>query len=165
MSDTLENRLKVLEARIVELESIEAVRATILEYAAVHDRGMSDAVADLFTQDAVLDITGYGEQFDTSLSGQDAIWAMYNRLDARHNFNPPFKHMLTNCHITIEGHNDAVAVTYLDEWGGPQTNRGPGGGLYHDRLKRQADGQWRFSHKKIVSISEQTVDDAIKGGI
>jgi ketosteroid isomerase-like protein len=164
MTQDLETRLTALENRIAELESIEAVRATILEYAHVHDRGMSDSVADLFTEDTVLDITGYGEQFDTSLSGQDAVRAMYNRLDARHNFNPPFKHMLTNCLITIEG-DEAVAITYLDEWGGPQTKRGPGGGLYHDRLRKEADGQWRFAHKKIISISEQTVDEAIRDGI
>jgi len=164
LSEDLENRLEALEARIVELESIEGVRAAILQYAHVHDRGMSDAVADLFTDDAVLDITGYGEQFDTSLTGQDAIRAMYNRLDARHNFNPPFKHMLTNCQITVEG-DEAVAITYLDEWGGPQTDKGPGGGLYHDRLRKEDDGQWRFSHKRIISVSEQTVDEAVKEGI
>jgi len=164
MSNDVEARLAALEARIIELESIEGVRTAILQYAHVHDRGMSDDIADLFTEDTVLDIIGYGEQFDTSLQGQDAVRAMYNRLDARHNFNPPFKHMLTNCHITIED-DEAVAITYLDEWGGPQTENGPGGGLYHDRLRKEADGQWRFAHKKIISISEQTVDEAVKGGI
>ena len=167
MSSNLAAAVQKLEARIQELEAMEAVRTTILNYALAHDRGQSDVVADLFTEEAVLDIAGYGPDLDTSIKGREGIRAMYTALDAKYRNNPPFKHMITNCHITIEGHdgNEAVAVTYLAEWGGPKTDSGPGGGLYHDRLRLEDDGQWRFAHKRIISTSTQTIDDALSHSI
>jgi uncharacterized protein (TIGR02246 family) len=164
MTGTDSDRLDRLEARIDQLESVEAVRSTILEYVLAHDRGQSDRVADLFSEGARLDITGYGPELDTSIDGREAIRAMYTAIDAKYANNPPFKHMITNCHVTLAG-DRAVAITYLDEWGGPQTDNGPGGGLYHDRLRREADGVWRFEHKRIISTSGQTVDEAVAGGI
>lgn len=164
MSDDLGARVGLLEARIQELEAIEGVRSTILSYALAHDRGQSDKVADLFTEQARLDIVGYGPDLDTTIEGREGIRAMYTALDAKFDNNPPFKHMVTNRHVTLEGES-AVAVTYLHAWGGPKTETGPGGGLYHDRLRHESDGQWRFAHKRIISISTQTVGDSIADGI
>jgi uncharacterized protein (TIGR02246 family) len=164
MSGELEERIERLESRIHELEAIEGVRATILDYALAHDRGQSDAVADLFTEDARLDIAGYGPDLDTTIEGRDAIRAMYTTLDRNYDNNPPFKHMVTNCHVTIEG-TEAVAITYLNDLGGPQTDTGPGGGLYQDRLRCEPDGRWRFAHKQIIAVSTQTVNEALAGGI
>ncbi len=164
MSDDLEARVGRLEKRIQEMEAIEGVRSTILAYALAHDRGQSDVVAGLFTEHARLDIAGYGPDLDTTIEGREGIRAMYTELDARYDNNPPFKHMVTNCHVRLEGEM-AIAVTYLHAWGGPSTDTGPGGGLYQDRLQRESDGQWRFAHKQIISTSKQTVDDAIADGI
>ena len=164
MTAELEELIERLESRIGELEAIEGVRSTILDYALAHDRGQSDAVADLFTQDARLDIAGYGEDLDTTVHGRDAIRAMYTALDINYANNPPFKHMVTNCHVTVDG-VDAVAITYLNELGGPKTDMGPGGGLYQDRLRLEADGRWRFAHKRSVATSTQTVNDALTDGV
>ena len=160
MSGSPEARIEALETRIRELESTEAVRRTIIDYAIAHDRGMSDTVADLFTEDAALDIAGYGPDLDTTIHGRDAIRAMYRALDEKYDNDPPFKHMITNCQISIDG-DEAVAVTYLAEWGGPKTDEGPGGGLYQDRLRREPGGVWRFAHKRIIATSKQTVDQAL----
>lgn len=164
MSGDLKARVERLEVRIQELEAIEGVRSTILAYALAHDRGQSNAVAELFTEHARLDIAGYGPDLDTSIEGREEIRAMYTALDAKYANNPPFKHMVTNCHVTLEGEM-AVAITYLHEWGGPRTETGPGGGLYQDRLRRESDGRWLFAHKRIISTSTQTVDDALANGI
>ncbi len=164
MSDDLQARVECLEARIHELEAIEGVRSAILDYALAHDCGQSDRVADLFTEQAQLNITGFSPDLDTTIKGREAIRAMYTALDKQYDNNPPFKHMVTNCHVTLESET-AVAVTYLHQWGGPRTDAGPGGGLYQDRLELESDGQWRFAHKRIVSTSTQTVGDAVSNDL
>lgn len=161
--EELSRRVEELTDEVARLKATEGVRATILDYTLAHDRGQSDLVASLFTEDAMLDISGYGENLDTVLKGRDAIRDMYRALDAKHVGPPPFKHVITNNRIEIEG-NEAIAITYLD-WGGPPSDEGPGGGLYHERLKRCADGRWRFTHKRIVCTSSQTVDAAISAKI
>ena len=161
-TDSVEELAKRVEALSREVERLSAcggVRATIMNYTLAHDRGQSDNVAALFTEDAVLEISGYGERLDTVLKGREAIRDMYRALDGKHDGPPAYKHVITNDRIEVDG-DEAVAITYLD-WGGPPTDRGPGGGLYHERLRRCEDGRWRFAHKRIVSTSSQTVDAAI----
>jgi ketosteroid isomerase-like protein len=160
MINDLTEHVEKLEARIRELEAIEGVRATILRYALAHDRGQSEAVANLFTDDARLEIVGFGSGLDTALSGREAIRKMYHAVDGRFDHNPPSKHVVTNCVISVAG-NEAKAITYLDELGGPKTERGPGGSIYQDRLLYNSDGGWRFAHKRIVATSSQTVNDAL----
>ena len=63
MKEAWKDRVRKLEARIGELEAVEAVRSTILAYALAHDRGQSDVVADLFAEDAVL-MPYYDGQYD-----------------------------------------------------------------------------------------------------
>lgn len=165
-SETVEElsvRVEALTREIEHLRAAEGIRTTIMNYTLAHDRGQSDLVADLFTEDATLEISGYGERLDTVLTGREAIRDMYRALDGKHDGPPPYKHVVTNNRIEIDG-DDAIAITYLD-WGGPPTDQGPGGGLYHERLKRCPDGRWRFSHKRIVCTSSQTVDAAISAKI
>lgn len=161
--EELSKRVETLTREIERLRAAEGIRTTIMNYTLAHDRGQSDMVADLFTEDAKLEISGYGERLDTVLQGREAIRNMYRTLDSKYDGPPPFKHVVTNNRIDIEG-DEAIAITYLD-WGGPPTDEGPGGGLYHERLKLCDDGHWRFSHKRIVCTSSQTVDAAIAAKI
>lgn len=155
--DRLRDELARLSARVLELEAVQAVRETLLDYAHYHDRGLSSELAMLFTEDAVLDISGYGTGLDTSITGREAIREMYAQIDARSDGPPPYKHVITNLRIDVDG-DQAVTSSYLMDWGGAATDRGPGGGMYRERLERQTDGRWLIKHKCIASTAELTVD-------
>jgi ketosteroid isomerase-like protein len=146
-----------LTSRLQNLEAVQAVRNTLLDYVHYHDRGLSSELAELFTEDAVLDISGFGDDLDISISGRAAIREMYARLDARSDGPPPYKHAITNLRIEVDG-EQAVASSYLLDWGGAATDRGPGGSMYRERLERQDDGRWLIRHKRIVCTAELTVD-------
>ena len=137
-----------LRAQVEELDANRAVRETLLDYAFHHDRGLSDAV---------LDITGFGDGLDTKTEGREAIRNMYRQIDARSDGPPPYKHGITNLRIEIQG-EQALTSSYLLDWGGVATDLGPGGSIYHERLIKQADGQWLIKHKRIVCTKNLTVD-------
>ena len=146
-----------LGARLNELDAVHAVRETLLDYVLYHDRGLSDELAALFTADAVLDISGFGDDLDTKIEGREAIRDMYRQLDARSDGPPPYKHAITNLRIEIQG-EQALASSYLLDWGGAATEQGPGGSMYHERLLKQTDGRWLIKHKRIVCTANLTVD-------
>jgi ketosteroid isomerase-like protein len=148
-----------LGARLQHLEAVQAVRETLLDYAHYHDRGLSGELAELFAEDAVLDISGFGDDLDVSISGRGAIRDMYASLDARSDGPPPYKHAITNLRIEIDG-EQALASSYLLDWGGPATDLGPGGSVYRQRLERQSDGRWLITHKRIICTAELTVEAA-----
>ncbi len=153
----LREEVVCLSSRLQKLEAVQAVRQTLLDYTHYHDLGRSRELAQLFTEDAVLDISGYGEDLDTAITGRDAILDMYARLDARSDGPPPYKHAITNLRIEVDG-EQAVASSYLLDWGGDATDRGPGGSVYRERLERQNDGRWLIKHKRIVCTAAMTVD-------
>lgn len=155
--DQLREEIARLSSRLEELEAVQAVRETLLNYAHYHDRGLSVQLAALFTEDAVLDISGFGDDLDTSINGRAAIADMYAKLDARSEGPPPYKHAITNLRIEVDG-DQAVASSYLLDWGGAATSRGPGGSMYRERLERQSDGRWLIKHKRIVCTAGLTVD-------
>ena len=153
----LQKEIGRLTARVHELEAVQAVRDTLLDYTLYHDRGWSRELAELFTEDATLDIAGFGVGLDTSISGRAAIREMYAQIDARSDGPPPYKHGITNLRIGVS-EDEATASSYLLDWGGEATDQGPGGGMYRDRLVRQPDGRWLIKHKRIVSTAGLTVD-------
>ncbi|MGI9328402.1 MAG: nuclear transport factor 2 family protein [Pseudomonadales bacterium] len=153
----LREQVAQLSFRLQNLEAVQAVRNTLLDYSHLHDRGLSSELSELFTADAVLNISGYGEDLDTTITGRDAIRDMYAQLDARSNGPPPYKHAITNLRIEVD-REQAVASSYLLDWGGEATDRGPGGSMYRDRLERQGDGRWLIKHKRIVCTATLTVD-------
>jgi len=153
----LRGEIDKLNLRVAELDAKQAVRQTVLDYVVYHDRGLSDQLADLFTDDALLEISGFGDDLDTRVEGREAIRAMYRQVDARSAGPPPYKHAITNLRIEIQG-DEAVASSYLLDWGGGAGENGPGGSMYHERLVKQADGRWRIRRKRIVSTANLTVD-------
>ena len=152
-----------LEARVQELEAYEGVRRTIADYLLFHDLpGVVDQLVDLFTEDATLEISGYGEAIEGTLVGREAIRGLYGGIEEHMVKGPPtYKHITTNLRIVLEGENEAVATQYLLEMGGPQTEKGPGGGLYQERLRREEDGRWRFTKKRIIATSQQSVHEGL----
>jgi len=151
--------IEELEKRVAYLEAVEGVRRTVYEYLLLHD--IPNVVEDLiclFTEDATLDISGYGESLEGRLVGRDEIGGLYRRLDA--GGVATGKHSTTNVHIEIDG-DEATVISYLDVGTGPKPGVAPGGGIYQERLRHEADGRWRFTHKRIIGTGEQTVHDAI----
>ena len=153
----LQTEVDALSARLNELHAVQTVRNVLIDYTLYHDRGMSQELAELFTEDAVLDIAGFGADLDTSLTGRNAIREMYQQIDARSSGPPPHKHAITNLRIDVRG-EAAIASSYLLDWGGTPTAAGPGGSIYHDRLEKQSDGRWLIKHKRIICTAEITVD-------
>ena len=95
----LRGEVERLSLRVAELDAMQAVRETVLDYVVYHDRGLSDQLADLFTDDALLEISGFGDDLDTRIEGRAAIREMYRQIDARSAGPPPYKHAITNLRI------------------------------------------------------------------
>ena len=158
--------IEELEARVQELEAYEGVRRTIYEYLLFHD--LPDKVEDLldlFAQDAVLEISGYGEAIEGTFDGHAAIAGMYRGLEEQAVGRARTgKHITTNMQITLDGEDEAVVIQYLAV-GADKTDKGPGGGIYQERLRREPDGRWRFIKKRIIATSEQSIDQALVEGV
>lgn len=128
--------------RIEWLEAIEAVRHTISDYLFSLDSGHWDELAGLFAEDAVLEVTDF-VTIDGTYRGRDAIRAFYASTSP--NEAPRYKHHGTNLRIDVDG-DEALAVSYLFYENGR-------GGVYQERLRREADGRWRIVHKRITFTS------------
>ncbi len=151
--------IEELEKRIEYLEAVEGVRRTVYEYLLMHDiPNVVETLISLFTEDAILDISGYGESLEGRLVGREEIGGLYRRLEEGGIFSG--KHSTTNVHIEIDG-DEATVISYLEVGTGPKPGVAPGGGIYQERLRREDDGRWRFVHKRIIGTGEQTVHDAI----
>ncbi len=154
--------IEELEQRVKYLEAVEGVRRTVYEYLLMHDiPNVVETLISLFTEDATLDISGYGESLEGRLVGREAIGGLYRRLESGGVFSG--KHSTTNVHIEVDG-DEATVISYLDVGTGPKPGVAPGGGIYQERLRREDDGRWRFVHKRIIGTGEQTVHDAIDHG-
>ena len=152
--------IEEMEARLKELEAYEAIRNTIADYLFFMDQpGTAEDIIGLFTEDAILEISGYGEAIEGTLEGRDAIAGLYRGIKPPDGPPGPGKHITTNLRIKLEGEKEAVATQYL-AIGGDATEKGPGGGIYQERLRREADGRWRFTKKRIITTVERTVTEA-----
>jgi hypothetical protein len=156
--DELQRRIATLQSHLERLEAVEGVRHTLSKYPFMLDSGRWDELADLFAEDAILEIVGAttvnvdGTNRETSgaYHGRAAIRAFYSSLSPK--AAPRFKHDMTNIHIEIDSQgNEASAESYFIS-PGPQKEIGTsGGGLYQDRLRRESDGCWRIVHKRILT--------------
>lgn len=131
-----------IEERLQRIEEIEAIRNLKFKYARLADQQDPDAMAELFTEDAIWD---GGEQFGRH-EGRESIhkflistwqsltWAI---------------HLMTNPEIEIEpSGTEATGRWYLWE---PATISGRPlwmVGHYVDRY-RKVKGQWLFSHVEL----------------
>ncbi|MFC1895962.1 nuclear transport factor 2 family protein [Thermodesulfobacteriota bacterium] len=155
--------IEELEARVERLEAIAGVERTLRDYAVLVDCGRWNEVTGLFTEDANLEVSGYGGldgvDYDVTKSGRTTIRDYYAGNYRGVKGPPRTKHNIIAGPIEIEG-NEAVAVAYLLDIP-PATPGNPGGGIYELRMRRQADGRWRFATMRIVSTGKQTVSEAL----
>lgn len=122
------------------------ISALLDAYADGIDRRDFDRVAALFTEDATLDYRSSGGP-----SGPlDEVMAW---LRASLPAVTLTQHLLTNCHVEVEG-DTATAATQLFNpllFAGDETTLLLLGGRYDDRLRRTADG-WRISDRVHTTI-------------
>lgn len=137
--------LEDLERRIKALEDIEAIKRLKRDYCSYcDDHYDADALADLFTEDAVWDggIRGKSE-------GREAIRQFFVNAPSR----IPFAiHMVLNPVIDVHG-DTANGTWYLFQ---PCTfadgNRAVWGSARYDEEYVRVDGEWKFQNLKLTSF-------------
>jgi hypothetical protein len=148
-----------LKARLRRLEDQQAILEMLTRYAWAIDYGPDEEWPELFTKKASIDIryrqgaslarVAAGTMHDTGVrhEGREQLAAFklgHTRAPASWH-----KHVVANVVIEVDG-KAATARSYLvrvDEVGGTMFVRTLG--QYRDRLRRGADGQWRFVERII----------------
>jgi hypothetical protein len=77
------DELSGLLARVQRLEDLEAVRATWLDYCNRLDSGDMDALGDVFTEDAELQMVGLGGSLDGTYRSRASIIGDFYRRTGR----------------------------------------------------------------------------------
>ena len=115
------------------------VRAAIAAYTLAMDDGRTDDVIATFCADGSADLPGLGTP-----SGHVELRAAYSRVEPR----VPQRHLVLNTLITawddstVSATSDVVFLILVDgKWRVQLIGR------YDDVLRREADGQWRFSRR------------------
>ncbi len=136
--------LEDLDRRVKVLEDIEEIKKLKRRYCAYCDDNYdADALADLFTEDAVWDggIRGRND-------GREEIRRFFERAPER---LPFAMHMVMNPIIEVDG-DSAKGTWYLFQ---PCTfadqNRAVWGAARYDEDYVKIDGQWKFKHLKLTS--------------
>jgi uncharacterized protein (TIGR02246 family) len=136
--------MKTLEERLRVLEDIEEIRKLKARYAAACDDNYdADAIAALFTEDAIWDGGSLGRA-----DGRAAIHKFFSRATE---FFPFAIHNVMNPIIDVEG-DRATAQWYLLQ---PATMAKGNqavwlAAVYHDDYVRH-DGRWMFKHLRVES--------------
>jgi ketosteroid isomerase-like protein len=121
------------------------VRATIAAYTQALDDGRTDDVVATFCADGACDIPGMGAH-----AGHDALRAAYERWQPRR----PQRHLVVNTLVTDWDEHTATAVSDVvfmllgDAGWSVQVV-----GRYHDTLRREPDGAWRFAERTAKFLS------------
>ena len=148
MSTTTE----ALEARVQKLAAIEEIKALKARYAAACDNNYdADAIAELFTEDAIWDGGKFGKA-----EGREKIRQFFRRAPEIFSFAI---HNVMNPRIEIDG-DRAIGRWYLLQ---PAT-RQPGNqavwlaAAYYDEYVR-VGGKWLFKHLRVNSNFLTTYDE------
>ena len=126
-----------------QLIARELIRATITRYAHCADRGRFADLAELFTEDGILEIEGR-----PPLQGRAAIVAFLGNIKtnlAAGAARPFIRHHVSSIEIAVDSPGDAAAWSYFLA----VTDHGPDHwGRYRDRLTRVGD-RWLFRHRLV----------------
>jgi ketosteroid isomerase-like protein len=144
-----------LLARVEALEAERDILNTMYRYAHTIDVGDAGGWADCFTEDGVFNVTTRVDGYDPYVvKGRDDL-----RDFVEHHTRPPglwHKHLIVEPIIEIDG-DEATGETYflvlMDHDDVPIVRVF---GRYIDRLRREADGRWRFVERQpyLESIKE-----------
>jgi uncharacterized protein (TIGR02246 family) len=133
------------DAHLLERVAIEDLIATYLYRL---DHGQAILLADLFSEDGVLDVSATGP-----LTGRDAIRAYYQKRPTTRTT----RHVSTNLYVVFDDAKHARAVhtlTYYAAEGAPPLPAMAPAGVadYSETLVKGTDGKWRFKHRKPTPI-------------
>jgi len=131
--------IEVLAARLDRLESRLAIEALISTYANAFDRMDADLLQQIWHEDSILDLPGFGAAGSRSeiMPMAEQSWRQM----------PHMHHWMANPLIQIEG--DTAAGTVAANCLFHDVEQGPVqvSGLYHDRFERR-NGQWKFVSRR-----------------
>ena len=139
-----------LAARVAVLEDREAVRETWLDYCTQVDVADLAALADVFTEDAVLELEGLAASLDRAYTGRRSIIDDFYA----HTLSPSGApgsttamtgHLAPNMRVEVDG-DEAVTLGYFLEIVDDSLVLI---GSYQHRMRREPD-RWRIAFKRIV---------------
>ena len=154
----MESSLERLSERLQYLEDLESIRHTWRDYCMRLDSGDIDGLADIFTEDAVLETDGF-DDFMPGLGGKyhgrkSIINDLYGRAVAESSEAPnsifTTGHLSTNMQIDLRGDEARTLAYWIEAFAMPAGGDGSMWmtGTYQHRLRREAD-RWRFSFLRI----------------
>ncbi|MGH7822936.1 MAG: nuclear transport factor 2 family protein, partial [Candidatus Binatia bacterium] len=128
---------------VQELAAREAIRDTIARYAQFADGGRFAELAELFTDDGVLEIAG-----EAPIRGREAIEGFLGAVKERlagSGMPARIRHHVSSVRIDLAGEDEASAASYFLV----VSDRGPDHwGRYRDTLRRVGD-HWLFHERKV----------------
>jgi hypothetical protein len=141
--------LAELARRVQRLEDLEAVRASWLDYCHCLDAGDHEALGDVFTEDADLELVGLAPSLDGAYHGRRSIIDDFYRKTEATSSAPVVGglqtgHLSTNLQITLDG-DQATTLAYFFEIVDDNLVLI---GTYQHRMRRDAD-RWRFARLHI----------------
>ena len=132
---------KSLEQRIQELEDRDAIKELTAKYCWNLSHGEGEAVARLFTDDGVLDVTGAA---NGPVRGMEALLKFYRSSVREPEQAIPF---IQNHIIHVDGDN-AHGTCGIEARFTRNGESVTAAGYYEDKYRR-VGGQWRFVERKI----------------
>jgi ketosteroid isomerase-like protein len=140
--------LAELVARVARLEDLEAVRATWLDYCNRLDLGDLDALGDVFSEDAELEMDGLAPTLDGTYRGRRSIVEDFYRRTGSSSTAAPTKlmtgHLSTNMQVGLDG-DGATTLAYFFEIVDDDLLLI---GTYQHRMRRDPD-RWRIAALRI----------------
>ena len=125
-----------------------ACETLVMDYARHRDQAQGAALAQLFTEDAELSVNG------ETFIGKKALLTRF-AAPATHRF----RHMMSNVHITVTGHKQAIGASYALIFVGPIDKQNPDApitvsnfvamGEYQDTFVL-TDAGWRIASRRFV---------------
>lgn len=169
----METSLERLAERLQYLEDLESIRHTCRDYCMRLDSGDLEALGDIFTEDAVVEMCNF-DSFMPGLGGEyhgrkSIIDDLYQR-GASASFDSPGTifttgHINTNMQIDLKGDEATTLAYWLQElsMGPAATNAQMMFGTYQHRLRREED-RWRFSFLRVSVRYRALIDASDVGG-
>jgi hypothetical protein len=134
---------------VVDAETRCGIESLIVEYAWLLDHGEAMHLADLFAEDAILELPR------GQYAGREAI-AAFGRERAK--LARITRHVCSNIRLRplgpdkVEG--TVVFTSYRHDGEGLVEPQAQALGDWHDVYVREADGRWRFSERRVVLVFE-----------
>ncbi len=159
----MDNSLEALTRRVQHLEDLEAIRDTWRDYCARLDAEDWTGLADVFTEDGVVEMVGlaaFAPQFDGRYQGRETIIGDFYKPVIAGIEGPLSGHLSTNMQIDLQGDEATTLAYFFEIVGEGQVLIG----TYQHRLRRDSD-RWRFAHLRISVRFRSKLSGADFGGL